>query len=1025
MTAQQHGIAPTPSRNRRIGSAPTDDRAPMVPLPSLAAGDDPDSVLAQAAETGSGLFTVSGVSGAGKTIWVRQFVAAATRASGALRWRVVAVSADQFEKDIPYALADRLARAAGGAGILTDDAPGESGAGTPDLLGVSRALVSALERGVSPRRRLVMVVDDTQWLDEDSARALRFVLARLAHTGVCAVLVGHATRTIEVADQVWAADPLGWDLQRHITVPSLSPRQLREYVSATHGIEVSMGLAARMRVISGGLPLLVNQVVAGTRGAWAARAGIDRDARARWDEDIALKFSPSNPFAGFGADLADPARSAVEVISVLGGPLGLEELAVAAEALGEPIDVDTAVEAGLLVAVDDAPVAGTGQSSGAIGSFHDLHAADVVAKLSPERRAAILNAGASALPGVDTVSRHRALIWALEAAHQSGAGLDEALRDRVRAAVTEAVQERRAAHVLDYLRRAADLAQRDDQALSDDIVVEVCLLAMALSATQSVVDLIPRLEAIASDPLRDLALLHVRDILGDEVWADEFATGLLERLPSAPEAGDEGSIAPADIEGLVVRMHVLLILGILRPPATGDYASALPPLDEAVALARIVRSIEAGRSRCELPIDRRLDWLPSAHDVLLRAIGMRFFDVSALGMVERTQLELQELSEAIATAPADTPAVFDARLMRAGVLSTIGFIGMAADDLSRCMAMERAGSGGWGAGHARAMHIYCQYLLGNTAEVAEALEETAVTILDTMDAQARPLFYFLRAVIAAQAGDDAGWRSNMETVDKVTVTDYDTVGVEFEMLAHIASARARRDYEAVLAAFDPAGLLAGRLLRSPNLFAFKVDALAALGRAEEADRELTRLRGLDLPGFQPVYGSLEWLEGRVHEAYGHMSEAIRAYRSAADPRGPGERLPAPLARAALDAGRLQLVTGADSKQARHFLRSAQQTFARLGRQPDVIEATALLDGTAWNGARTTRGGEELTRPPMLPGMATLTAREREVASWAARGKTNAEIADELSVTVSAVGFHMSNVLAKLGLKSRRQLRDLN
>jgi DNA-binding CsgD family transcriptional regulator len=48
----------------------------------------------------------------------------------------------------------------------------------------------------------------------------------------------------------------------------------------------------------------------------------------------------------------------------------------------------------------------------------------------------------------------------------------------------------------------------------------------------------------------------------------------------------------------------------------------------------------------------------------------------------------------------------------------------------------------------------------------------------------------------------------------------------------------------------------------------------------------------------------------------------------------------------------------------------------------------------------------------------LTAREREVVSWVARGKTNAEIAELLWLAPSTVRKHLENVYAKLGVNTR-------
>ena len=52
----------------------------------------------------------------------------------------------------------------------------------------------------------------------------------------------------------------------------------------------------------------------------------------------------------------------------------------------------------------------------------------------------------------------------------------------------------------------------------------------------------------------------------------------------------------------------------------------------------------------------------------------------------------------------------------------------------------------------------------------------------------------------------------------------------------------------------------------------------------------------------------------------------------------------------------------------------------------------------------------------------LTTRESQIASMAAAGYANQEIADRLFITTHTVEYHLKKVFRKLGITSRRQLR---
>ena len=83
------------------------------------------------------------------------------------------------------------------------------------------------------------------------------------------------------------------------------------------------------------------------------------------------------------------------------------------------------------------------------------------------------------------------------------------------------------------------------------------------------------------------------------------------------------------------------------------------------------------------------------------------------------------------------------------------------------------------------------------------------------------------------------------------------------------------------------------------------------------------------------------------------------------------------------------------------LDNARMTFTELGARPDLDRLaglTGLLDEPADNDV--------------------LSAREREVLAHVAAGKTNREIAADLTISQHTVGRHVENIFAKLGVTTR-------
>jgi DNA-binding CsgD family transcriptional regulator len=62
------------------------------------------------------------------------------------------------------------------------------------------------------------------------------------------------------------------------------------------------------------------------------------------------------------------------------------------------------------------------------------------------------------------------------------------------------------------------------------------------------------------------------------------------------------------------------------------------------------------------------------------------------------------------------------------------------------------------------------------------------------------------------------------------------------------------------------------------------------------------------------------------------------------------------------------------------------------------------------------------RPARVSGVDALTPSEQRIAGMAADGLSNAEIAQELFLTVKTVEMHLTQVYRKLDIRGRRELK---
>jgi DNA-binding CsgD family transcriptional regulator len=82
-----------------------------------------------------------------------------------------------------------------------------------------------------------------------------------------------------------------------------------------------------------------------------------------------------------------------------------------------------------------------------------------------------------------------------------------------------------------------------------------------------------------------------------------------------------------------------------------------------------------------------------------------------------------------------------------------------------------------------------------------------------------------------------------------------------------------------------------------------------------------------------------------------------------------------------------------------------------------------VDGFAERASRELEATGEVVRRRSVETLRDLTPHEAKIVGLAGAGYTNAEIAERLFINRRTVEWHLRKVFVKLGIHSRRQLRD--
>ncbi len=213
--------------------------------------------------------------------------------------------------------------------------------------------------------------------------------------------------------------------------------------------------------------------------------------------------------------------------------------------------------------------------------------------------------------------------------------------------------------------------------------------------------------------------------------------------------------------------------------------------------------------------------------------------------------------------------------------------------------------------------------------------------------------------------------------------------------------RAAHAYGALVAALEGLGVTDPDLWPGPEL----VECLSRMGEAAGAARIADHFMAAATAKGQP------WALARAHRARALTVPAHLAEAEFELALGLHDQTPDPF-----ESARTRLAYGAWLRRsrrrvdARPVLRSALETFERLGAVPWADQAAAELDATGEQAMRRGSG--------VLGG---LTPQERQIAVLLAAGRTTREAALALFLSPKTVEYHLRHVYLKLGIHSREEL----
>jgi DNA-binding CsgD family transcriptional regulator len=294
---------------------------------------------------------------------------------------------------------------------------------------------------------------------------------------------------------------------------------------------------------------------------------------------------------------------------------------------------------------------------------------------------------------------------------------------------------------------------------------------------------------------------------------------------------------------------------------------------------------------------------------------------------------------------------------------------------------------------------------------AEQLAEEAIQVCEAHGYQSQiwPSRY-LQAVIAAGRGEGERAEALIDELLQWTAPRGMRVGLGFACRVRALAALGRGDFETayqLTSRISPPGQIAPHTPRALYVLMDLVEAAVRTGRNAQATAHVSAMQRENLAGLSSrlalVVGGSAAMAAPDDASLALFQETLGLPGI-----GPWQFY---LARVRLAYGE-RLRRARRTTEARVQLSEALAIFERLGARPWIDRATAELRAT---GQTKPRAGEDV--------LDRLTPQEFEIATLAASGLTNKQIAERMFLSHRTVGGHLHRAFPKLGIATRAALRD--